>query len=130
VAMTTLDDLLVHGLRDMYHAEKQLTKALPRMARAASNTDLRSAFETHLEETNQQLEMLEQVFESLDTGLVVAARKVEHYEIASYSGLIELARQLGHGEAARLLASILEQESAADAKLSKLAASSLKRKAA
>ena len=70
--MSTLHDLFVHGLRDMYHAEKQLTKALPRMARAASDPELRTAFESHLEETGQQIEKLEQVFESLD----VAARGV------------------------------------------------------
>lgn len=160
--MTTLHDMLVHGLRDMYHAEKQLTKALPKMARAASDAELRAAFESHLEETTQQIEKLEQVFESLDVaargvrceaieglvaegreimeqtedenvrdaGLVMAARKVEHYEIASYSALVELARELGKTDAAKLLIDILQQESAADSKLGKLAAAGINKAAA
>ncbi len=160
--MTTLHEMFVHGLRDMYHAEKQLTKALPRMARAANDAELRAAFESHLEETNGQIETLEQVFESLnvaargvrceaieglvaesreiiegiedervrDAGLVLAARKVEHYEIASYSALAEVARELGKTEAAKLLSDILQQESAADSKLGKLAASGINKAAA
>lgn len=160
--MTTLHDMLVHGLRDMYHAEKQLTRALPKMARAAHDAELRTVFESHLEETAQQIEKLEQVFESLDVaprgvrceaieglvaegreiveetqdesvrdaGLVMAARKVEHYEIASYSALVEIARELGKTDAAKLLSDILQQESAADSKLGKLASAGINKAAA
>lgn len=74
--MTTRHDMLVHGLRDMYHAEKQLTKALPRMARAASDDELRAAFENHLEETTQQIEKLEQIFASLGAAAPSAAPRV------------------------------------------------------
>ena len=62
----TLHDAFIDELRDTYDAEKQLTKALPKLAKAASNPKLRQAFETHLEETQGQIERLEQVFESLD----------------------------------------------------------------
>jgi ferritin-like metal-binding protein YciE len=62
----TLHDAFIDELRDTYDAEKQLTKALPRMAKAASSPALRAAFEAHLEETRGQIERLDQVFESLD----------------------------------------------------------------
>jgi ferritin-like metal-binding protein YciE len=62
----TLHDAFIDELRDMYDAEKQLTKALPKLAKAASSSDLRAAFESHLRETQGQIERLEQVFESLD----------------------------------------------------------------
>ena len=64
--MGTLHDAFVDELRDTYDAEKQLTKALPKMAKAANSPELREAIESHLEETRQQVERLEQVFESLD----------------------------------------------------------------
>jgi ferritin-like metal-binding protein YciE len=62
----TLHDAFIDELRDMYDAEKQLTKALPKLAKAATSSDLRAAFESHLRETQGQIERLEQVFESLD----------------------------------------------------------------
>jgi ferritin-like metal-binding protein YciE len=65
-ATGTLHDAFIDELRDTYDAEKQLTKALPKLAKAASNPKLRQAFETHLEETRGQIERLEQVFQSLD----------------------------------------------------------------
>jgi ferritin-like metal-binding protein YciE len=68
MAATTLDELLVTELRDLYHAEKQLTKALPKMAKTASAPELRECFETHLEETRGQIERLEEIFEQLGTG--------------------------------------------------------------
>ncbi|HEY9465760.1 MAG TPA: ferritin-like domain-containing protein [Vicinamibacterales bacterium] len=64
--MGTLHDAFVDELRDTYDAEKQLTKALPKMAKAANSPELREAIESHLEETRQQVTRLEQVFESLD----------------------------------------------------------------
>src|SRR5687767_15662607 len=114
--MNSLHDLFLEELADIYHAEKQLLKALPKMASAASSAELKEAFESHLEETQEQIQRLEQVFESLsipakgkrceameglleegshflkesmdesvrDAGLIDAAQKVEHYEIASY----------------------------------------------
>ena len=62
----TLHDAFVDELRDTYDAERQLTKALPKLAKAATSPQLRKAFEAHLEETRGQIERLEQVFESLD----------------------------------------------------------------
>jgi hypothetical protein len=63
--LESLNDLLLHELRDIYSAEKQLTKALPKMAKAAASENLRKAFEKHLVETNHQIERLEQIFEEL-----------------------------------------------------------------
>jgi ferritin-like metal-binding protein YciE len=149
----TLKDLYIHSLSDIYSAEKQMTKSLPRMARASTNPGLRSAFETHLEETQGQIERLDQVVEAsgiklkrikcvamegliaegqeqideiekgpvLDTALIAAAQKVEHYEIAAYGSLIALTKQLGETTAAKLLADTLEEEKATDQKLSLIA---------
>jgi ferritin-like metal-binding protein YciE len=148
----TLHELLVDGLRDAYHAEKQLTKALPKMAKAATSDELRDALETHLEETRQQIERLEQIFESLeekakakpcagmqgiieegqehmgeadgdaaDASLIASAQKAEHYEIAAYGTLEAWARRLGHEDAANLLQETLDEEKAADERLTELA---------
>jgi ferritin-like metal-binding protein YciE len=155
VAMTTktLKDLYIHSLSDIYSAEKQMTKSLPKMARASTNPGLRSAFETHLEETQGQIERIDQVVEAseiklkrikcvameglieegqeqideiekgpvLDTALIAAAQKVEHYEIATYGSLIALAKQLGEMGAVKLLGDTLKEEKATDEKLSLLA---------
>jgi ferritin-like metal-binding protein YciE len=155
VAMTTktLKDLYIHSLSDIYSAEKQMTKSLPKMARASTNPGLRSAFETHLEETQGQIERIDQVVEAsgiklkrvkcvameglieegqeqideiekgpvLDTALIAAAQKVEHYEIAAYGSLIALAKQLGEMAAVKLLGDTLKEEKATDEKLSLLA---------
>ena len=149
----TLKDLYIHSLSDIYSAEKQMTKSLPKMARASTNPSLRSAFETHLEETQGQIERIDQVVETsgiklkrikcvareglieegqeqideiekgpvLDTALIAAAQKVEHYEIAAYGSLIALTKQLGETTAAKLLAETLKEEKATDEKLSLLA---------
>ncbi|MCC8403338.1 ferritin-like domain-containing protein [Paraburkholderia sp. MMS20-SJTN17] len=149
----TLKDLFIHSLSDIYSAEKQMTKSLPKMARASSSPDLRAAFEKHLEETLGQVQRIDQIVETseiklkrvkcvameglveegqeqideiekgpvLDTALIAAAQKVEHYEIASYGSLIALARQLGETEAAKLLAETLKEEKATDEALSLLA---------
>jgi ferritin-like metal-binding protein YciE len=149
----TLHDAFIDELRDAYDAEKQLVKALPKMARAASSTDLREAFETHLEETHGQIERLEQVFNTLnekvrgkhcdgiagiideskavmkedfdestmDACLIAGGQRAEHYEMAAYGTLVAWARAMGHTEAADLLQETLDEERAADEKLTTLA---------
>jgi ferritin-like metal-binding protein YciE len=151
--LNTLEDLLVDQLRDLYNAENQLIKALPKMAKAASSDELKQAFEGHLEETRGHVERLEKVFELLgqkakgktceamkglvkeggemigedaedavkDAGLICAAQRVEHYEIAGYGCVRTFARQLGHEEAARLLEETLNEEKGADEKLTAIA---------
>lgn len=153
MATKTLKDLFIHSLSDIYSAEKQMTKSLPKMARAATSPDLRSAFEMHLAETQGQIERIDQVVEAsgirlkrvkcvameglieegqeqideiekgpvLDTALIAAAQKVEHYEIASYGSLIALAKQLGEAAAVKHLTETLKEEKATDEKLSLLA---------
>jgi ferritin-like metal-binding protein YciE len=149
----TLHDAFIDELRDAYDAEKQLTKALPKMAKAANSPDLRAAFEAHLEETRGQIGRLEQVFENLDEKvrgkhcdgiagiieegkavmeedfdeatmdacLIAGGQRAEHYEIAAYGTLVAWARAMGHTEAADLLQETLDEEKAADEKLSTLA---------
>jgi ferritin-like metal-binding protein YciE len=85
--MKTLDDLLAHELKDLYSAEKQITKALPKMAKAASSDDLRQAFETHLEETEEQIHRLEEIFDRLE--LPLRAPKCKAME-----GLIEEGKEI------------------------------------
>jgi ferritin-like metal-binding protein YciE len=153
MANDTLQDLLVETLRDTYNAEKQLVKALPKMAKAATSDELRAAFTDHLEVTRQQVTRLEQVFQELDVpvrgkhcvameglieegkeimeedhdpdvmdaGIIAAAQKVEHYEIAAYGTLRTWAEMLGFTRAAALLQQSLDEESDADEKLSQLA---------
>jgi ferritin-like metal-binding protein YciE len=151
-AISTLEDLFVQELRDAYDGEKQIIKALPKMAKAAENDKLASAFQQHLEQTKGHVERLEQIFEQLDmrargkhcaglagiieeggevmeeveepalnSALVAAAQRVEHYEIAAYGTLIAYARQLGHADAAGLLAKTLNEEKETDQKLTQLA---------
>src|SRR5476651_1655575 len=150
--MKSLEDLFLDSLADMYYAEIQLTKALPKMAKAATHDDLRVAFETHLTETEGHVQKLEAVFETfgktpkskkchailgiiseadeiasenkksptINAALIFAGQKAEHYEIASYGGLRDWAKLLGNEDAANLLDEILDEEKAADAKLSAL----------
>lgn len=149
----TFEDLFRHEISDLYSAEKQLTKALPKMAKAATDPTLKKGFETHLKETEGQIEILEQVFELcemkperitceamkglieegseaideieegplLDCALIVAAQKVEHYEIAGYGSMCTLAEQMGLTKVKSLLGQILDQEKATDEKLTKAA---------
>ncbi|CAG9225888.1 Protein YciF [Paraburkholderia sabiae] len=149
----TLKDLFIHSLSDIYSAEKQMTKSLPKMARASTSPDLKAAFESHLEETQGQIHRIDQVVEAtgvrlkrikcvameglveegqeqideiekgpvLDTALIAAAQKVEHYEIAAYGSLIALAKQLGETAAVKLLSETLQEEKNTDEKLSLLA---------
>jgi len=158
----TLHDAFIDELRDSYDAEKQLTKALSKLAKAASNPKLREAFETHLEETEAHVQRLEQVFEALDEKvrgkhcdgiagiieegksimeedldgttmdacLIAAGQRAEHYEIAAYGTLIAWAQAMGHTEAAKLLQQTLDEEKAADKKLSGLAEGGINQSAA
>lgn len=152
MSLNTLEDLFLDELKDIYNAEKQLTKALPKMAKNAESAELREAFENHLEETKGQIERLEEVFKFLnktargkkckameglteegkelmeedadeavmDAALICAAQKVEHYEIATYGTLVAWARILGYEDAVGLLEETLEQEKAADEKLTEI----------
>ena len=151
----TLKDLYIHELKDIYSAEKQLIKALPKMAKAATNADLKAGFETHLEETKEHAVRLEKLLAShdestrgpkcaameglvkegaelieeegdpevLDAGLIMAAQKVEHYEIASYGTVRTFAKILGDDAGAKILQTTLDEEGATDKKLTKLATS-------
>lgn len=149
----TFEELFIEELSDIYNAEKQLTKALPKMAKAASNQDLSAGFTTHLEETEGQIERIEKAVKAegltlkrkkcaameglieegkeaideleegplRDVALIIAAQKVEHYEISGYGSLIELAKLLGYDKAVKLLGETLEEEKATDEKLTILA---------
>ena len=158
----TLHDAFLDELRDSYNAEKQLTKALTKLAKAASNPKLRQAFESHLEETQGHIERLEQVFESLDEKvrgkhcdgiagiieegksimeedfddttmdacLIAAGQRAEHYEMAAYGTLVAWAQAMGHTDVAKLLQQTLDEEKAADKKLSGLAEAGINQTAA
>jgi len=158
----SLKDLFITELRDIYHGEGQLVKALPKMAKTVSNPDLKAAIEHHLEETKGQVERLERVFSAigekargkkcvgiegiidegkdwmdedaepdvLDAGIIAAAQKVEHYEIATYGCLCTWAKQLDLFDAADLLGQNLDQEKAADSKLTEIAESHVNAQAA
>jgi ferritin-like metal-binding protein YciE len=162
MSIGSMEDLFLDQLRDVYHAEKQLVKALPKMAKNSTSADLREAFEEHLQQTEGHVSRIEQVFEQmgtrarakkceamvglveegqelidadppgeiLDAGLICAAQKVEHYEIAAYGTLINWANQLGHPDCAGILKQTLEEEKAADEKLTTLAESSINPQAA
>jgi ferritin-like metal-binding protein YciE len=156
-----LREALVEEIRDLYNAEKQLVKALPKMAKGAESDELRDAFEHHLEETEGQVARLEQVFDLLgekprgkhcagmagiveegseklqedmegsvlDACLIASAQKVEHYEIGAYGTAIAWAGALGLNEVCDVLNETLEEEKAADEKLSALAESGINRAA-
>jgi len=155
--LETLQDLFVEELKDVYHAEKQLIKALPKMAKAATSEDLQTAFEEHLAETEGHVQRIEQIFELMgkkpatkvckgmkglieegsemieedaedevkDAGLISAAQRVEHYEIAAYGCLRTYARVLGNKKVEKLLQETLDEETAADEKLTQLAESGI-----
>ena len=151
--METLEKLYINELRDLYSAENQLLKALPKMAKGASSAELKEAFENHLAETETHVERLEQIFKDLeenpkgktchgmkglieegseileeegeksvlDAGIIVAAQKVEHYEMAGYGSVRAFAQLLGQEEAAQLLQTTLDEESKANELLNQLA---------
>src|SRR3546814_1080638 len=95
MAVKTMQDLLIHELRDIYHAEKQLVRALPRMAKAATDPELKTGIEHHLEETRTQVERLEQIFEELDIG-------TRGNPCEAMQGLIEEAREIIDRKSTRL----------------------------
>jgi ferritin-like metal-binding protein YciE len=149
-----LEKLFTDSLKDIYWAEKHLTKALPKMKKKATTDELRSAFEEHLAQTEEHVSRLEQVFEmcgkkaqakkceamegltkeadsiieetesntmTRDAGIIMAAQKVEHYEIATYGSLVQLAKTLGMNDAAEVLYQTLEEEKQTDEKLTEIA---------
>lgn len=153
-AKSMLHEFFVDELKDIYWAEKHLTKALPKMAKAAYSDELREAFETHLAQTEEHVARLEQVFGMLDmkavgkkcdameglveeakgviedtedetstrdVGLIIAAQKVEHYEIATYGGLAQLAKTLGLTEIKDILGQTLTEEKETDELLTEIA---------
>jgi ferritin-like metal-binding protein YciE len=147
-----LKELYVEELKDLYSAENQLVKAIPKMAKAATSEDLRAGFEVHLEQTKEHVARLERIFktlgespkgktckgmqgliseggemieedpepEMLDAGLISAAQRVEHYEMAGYGCVATYAELLGENEAAQLLRTTLEEERETDEKLTEL----------
>jgi ferritin-like metal-binding protein YciE len=153
--VASLHDLYIDELKDLYSAEGQILKALPKMAKAASSEELRSAFEEHLEQTKVHAQRLEQILAKLDespkgkkckameglvnegkdlleedidpdvmdAGLIAAAQRVEHYEMAGYGCVRTYAQLLGEEEASVLLQETLDEEGATDKKLSRLAES-------
>jgi ferritin-like metal-binding protein YciE len=159
--LNSLRDVFVDLVRDLYSAETQLVKALPKMAKASTAEQLREAFESHLEETQGHVERLEQICRKLDikakgktcqamkglveeggdvieadgegsardAALIAAAQKVEHYEIAGYGTARTFAQLLGEDEAAGLLEETLNEEGAADKKLTEIAESSVNEQA-
>jgi len=142
-----LKEFFIDELKDIYWAEKHLTKAIPKMKKAATSEELRQAFADHLEITKTHVSRLEEVFELLghkavakkcdamegitkegesiiedteegtatrDVGLILAAQKVEHYEISTYGGLTQLAKTLGLNDVAKLLHTTLQEEKKAE----------------
>jgi ferritin-like metal-binding protein YciE len=153
MSVDTLEKLLVDELKDLYSAEHQITKALPKIAKAASTPELKSALETHLHETEGQIQRLDKiagilgknlkgktcdgmkgvltegatVLEELapghvrDAGIISAAQRVEHYEMAGYGAVREYANLLGMKDIVALLEQTLNEEKAADHKLTTIA---------
>jgi ferritin-like metal-binding protein YciE len=149
----TMDDLLLHGLKDIYYAESRIVKSLPGMIDKATNRDLAKGLKEHLEDTKNQISRLDQVFQKLgqkpqgikcpaidgliseaddlagevadkgvlDAAIVGSAQSIEHYEIARYGTLIAWAEAVGHDDIVRLLTTNLNEEKAADRKLSTVA---------
>jgi ferritin-like metal-binding protein YciE len=159
--LDSLKNLYIEELRDLYSAEDQILKALPKMAKAATSKELQHAFNEHLAQTKGQVERLDKIFttlnkspkgktckameglvkegeellgekaepEILDAGLIAAAQRVEHYEMAGYGTVRTYARLLNESEAARLLQETLDEEGETDKKLSLLAESLINREA-
>ena len=160
--LESLQDLLVDQLKDLYSAENQIIKALPKMAKAASSSELRDGFQEHLEQTKNHAKRLEQICEQLDVnpkgkkckaaeglieegkelieedaepavmdaGLICAAQKVEHYEMAAYGCARTWAEQLGLHDVAQLLRETLDEEKETNEKLTQIAESMVNQEAA
>lgn len=151
---TQLETYFHDALKDIYWAEKHLTKALPKMKKAATTEELQTAIDEHTAQTEEHVARLEQVFELLgkkpqakkceameglvkegssiieetekgsmtrDVGIIMAAQKVEHYEIATYGGLVQLATTMGQDEIAGILQQTLDEEKETDEGLSTIA---------
>lgn len=158
VQNTQLEKLFQDQLKDIYWAEKHLTKALPKMQKAATSEELKTAIDDHLAQTEEQIARLEQVFELLekkpqakkcdgmeglvkegesiieetedgsatrDAGIIMAAQKVEHYEIATYGSLVQLAKTMGNEEVAEILQTTLDEEKETDVLLTQIAESNV-----
>ena len=151
--MTSLNDLLIHQLQDLYDAEHKITEALPKLAGSVEATMLKKAFEQHLSQTRDHIQRLEKCFnllgetpqripckgidgllaegdelikekgsiDALEAGLIAAAQKVEHYEMAAYGSARTWARQLRQKEVADLLQKTLDEEGDTDKKLTEIA---------
>jgi ferritin-like metal-binding protein YciE len=149
----TMEDMFLHQLEDIYYAEQQLTKAIPKMAEMATNADLKAGLKAHVIDTNNQIERLEKVFTKLghkpggtdcpaidglieeanqtageiddkailDAAIVANSQAVEHYEISRYGTLIAWSEELGHDDVVRLLTTNLNEEKAANIKLTTIA---------
>ncbi|MGI8951570.1 MAG: ferritin-like domain-containing protein [Chitinophagaceae bacterium] len=151
---TLLQEFFVDSLKDIYWAEKHLTKALPKMAKAATTDELMQAFEAHLQQTQEHVSRLEQVFEMIDkkaqakkceamegltkeadeiidetedgtktrdVALIMAAQKVEHYEIATYGSLVQIANTMGLNDVSEILGETLQEEKDTDSRLTDIA---------
>ena len=139
-----LKEFFVDQLKDIYWAEKKLVKTLPKMEEAATTEELKNAFRNHLEQTREHVRRVENVFDMInedadakkcpamagiadegsaqrDVGLIFAGQKAEHYEIATYGGLISLAKVLGYNDAASTFHQTLEEEKEADTLLTQIA---------
>ena len=157
----TMEDLFLEEIRDLLDAEKQITKALPKMAKAATSEELGTAFTDHLEQTRGHIERLENIFASIgaksggvkckgmegllkegdemvhltepgmvrDAGLIAAAQRVEHYEMAGYGSARTFAQLLGRSEASDLLEETLEEEKETDQTLTEIAESMVNQRA-
>lgn len=161
-AGSMLDELYTDCLKDIYWAEKHLSKALPKMAKAATSQELKDAFTTHTQQTLVHIQRLEQAFEmsgkkaqakkcdamaglieegngmiedtkddtfTRDCGLILAAQKVEHYEIATYGGIVALAKKLNLNDVADLLHQTLEEEKDTDLLLTDIAENNINEEA-
>jgi ferritin-like metal-binding protein YciE len=155
MSVNTLEKLLIDELKDLYSAERQITRALPKIAKATTSEELKSALENHLQETEGQIERLDKIGQILgkslkgktcdgmkgvltegasvleevaegnvrDAGIISAAQRVEHYEMAGYGAVREYAKLLGMTDIAALLDETLKEEKSADQTLSKIARS-------
>ena len=153
MSVDSMEKLFVEELRDIYSAENQITKALPKMVKAATSNELRTALEHHLRETEEQVKRLEQIFEMIgesskgktcegmkgvleegdrtvndakqgavrDEAIISGCQRVEHYEMAAYGTVRTYAQNLGKQQMVQLLDKTLEEEKAADSKLTQVA---------
>jgi len=157
----TIDDLFVHGLRDIYYAEHQIMQSLPDMIETARDPQLKQRLQDHLGETINHIDRLEDVFslygtdprhlncpaidgiiaeaadvtgeadaQAIDAAIIAAAQALEHYEITRYGSLIAWAKRLGRNDVANLLEQNLQEEKAADKKLTDIAESKVNLRAA